>query len=233
MDQQNTTIWQFILQAGSVAGLISLPYTILQFRKRRPQFKFDFRASSGTFIMKDNLEQYHLLFDGYVKNQSLEPNSITNICYAVWGNKSRTKTLSYGGQPVSITMNPNSSKTKLDLPISFKSKESKHFQVEFDLVLQGSHDKALVEALEKISPESEMYAPKYQYRLTFKDVNENLFDDQGRIKSQKLIDLWWLLPNTFNKLKEGNPLPYIFHMLKILYFYVLFKLRRLISIAGF
>lgn len=233
MEQQQFSIWQLILQTGSISGLLTLFYTISHNLKKKPRFKFDFRVSSGTFIFKDNLEQYHLLFDGYVKNQSIEPNSITNICYAVWANKSRTKTLSCGGQPFLITLNPNSSQSSVDLPILFKPRESKHLRIEFYIVIQGTHDKKLVETVEKLSPTSEFYAPKYQYRLTFKDVNENLFDDQGRIKSQKLMDLWFLLPNTFNKLQNGNPLPYMGHMLKILYVYVIFNLKRLIGIIGF
>lgn len=233
MDQQNLTFWQVILQIGSISGLFTLFYTISQNLKKRPRFKFDFRASSGSYHFKDNLEYCRLIFDGYIKNQSIEPNSITNICYAVWGNKARTKTLSYGGQPCSIIMNPNSGKILIDLPISFEPREGKHFQIEFDVVLTGTHDKDIIKAVEKISLDSEFYAPKYQYRLTFKDTNENLFDDQGVIRSQKLMDLWFLLPNTFNKLKEGNPLPYGWHMIKIFWCYSLFKIRKFFAYFGF
>ena len=211
MGQQSLTFWNVILQIGSISGLFTLFYTISQNLKKKPKFKFDFRASSGSFHAQDNLEYYRLTYDGYIKNQSIEPNSITNICYAVWGNKAKTKTLSYSGQPCSITDSPNSKKTPLDLPLSFKPRESKHLKIEFDIVLTGTHDKGLVEAVEEVGQNPKLYLPKYQYRLTFKDVNENLFDDQGIIRSQKLIDFWWTLPNTFNKLKEGNPVPYIRH----------------------
>lgn len=233
MNQQNLTLWQVILQFGSISGLLTLFYTISQNLKKKPRFKFDFRSSSGTPHVKDNLEYYRLVFDGYIKNQSIEPNSITNICYAVWGNKARTKTLSYGGQPCSIVQNPNSEKVSLDLPISFKPREGKHFQIEFDVVLTGTHDKALVSATKPVFPGSNVHLPEYDYQLTFRDVNENLFDDSGTVRSEKLRDLWWLLPNTFNKLKEGNPLPYARHMLKIFWYYILFRIRRGIAFFGF
>lgn len=233
MDQQKITFWQIILQIGSISGLFTLFYTATQNLKKKPKFKFDFRSSSGASFNKDNLEYYKVTFDGYVKNQSIEPNSITNICYAIWVNKTRTKTLTYGGQPSSIILDPTSNKKLITLPISFKPNESKHLLIEFEVVLTGSHEKALVEAVEKVSDVYNLYLPKYNRYLTFKDVNENLFDDQGKIRSQKLIDLWWTLPNTFNKLKNGNPLPYIWHMMKIIQCYFLFKLRRLVAHIGF
>lgn len=214
-------IIDLVLKVGSISGLVSLPFTLKEHLNKRSKFKFDFRSSSAEIETRDNLEFYNAVFTGYVKNQSNEQNSITDIHYFVWGNRGRTKTLMHG-TGVTVFDAADRSK-KLPLPILFEAKEGKHLVVKFSVCLTGTDLKELVLARKEIKPGSFFTLPKYDFSLGFEDVNEVLFDDRGIVRSEQLIGLWWTLPNTFNKLKVGNPLPYLWHMLRILFTFVTYK----------
>lgn len=220
-----------VLKIGSVSGLASLMFTIQDQLKKRSKFKFDFRSHTGKITTHDNLEFYEIMFDGYVKNQSNEQNSITDIFYSVWGNKARTKTLANGmGAEI---LDADNQEKKIPLPILFEGKEGKHLIIKFSVCLTGTGVNELVRARRSVLEGSPITLPKYEFTLAFKDVDETLFDDKGKIRSQKLIDLWWTLPNTFNSLKTGNPIPYFWHMLKILLAYAAWKQRLALATIGF
>ena len=77
-----------------------------------------------------------------------------------------------------------------------------------------------------------MHLPKYHYELAFEDVLGNLFDQNGVLCNRRGMDLRWTLENTFEKLKDGNPLPFIWHWLRILTTDLVFAGRRLIRRLG-
>jgi hypothetical protein len=219
------------LKIGSVSGLVSLIFTIQNQIKKRSKFKFDFRSHAGRVTVHGNLEFYEIMFDGYVKNQSNEQNSITDIFYSIWGNKSRTKTLANGmGAEI---LDADDRDKKIPLPILFEAKEGKHLIIKFSVCLTGTHVNELIRARLPVQEGLPITLPKYEFTLAFKDVDETLFDDKGKIRSQKLIDLWWTLPNTFTSLKTGNPIPYFWHMFRILLAYLGWKLRLIFSAIGF
>jgi len=223
-------IIDIILKAGSISGLISLVFTIKDQIKKRSKFKFDFRGYSGKVSKKDNLEFYDIVFNGYVKNQSNEQNSITDIYYVIWQNKSRTRTLTNGMGAEIFDAN---SQDKLSLPLFFEAKEGKNLIIKFSVCLTGTHVKELVYSFRPIKEGSPFMLPKHDFTLAFKDVNEILFDDTGQFRSQKLMDLWWTLPNTFNSLKTGNPLPYFWHILQIFFSYICYKIKSFLIVIGF
>lgn len=220
-----------ILKVGSVSGLVSLVFTFRDQIKKRSKFKFDFRGSTGRAIMRDSLEFYDITFDGYVKNQSNEQNSITEIHYLIWGNKQRTRSLAHGtGAEIFDGTDPEK---KISVPILFEPKEGKHLVIKFSVCLTGTHVSELVRAQKPVKEGSMFMLPKHEFVLAFEDVNEILFDDKGQIRSVKLMDLWWTLPNTFIYLKSGNPFPYIWHMFKILAAYISFKVSSVFKKIGF
>ncbi|MDR3643251.1 MAG: hypothetical protein P4L74_06535 [Candidatus Doudnabacteria bacterium] len=222
-------IWPIILQIGSVSGLISLIYVIGQNVKKKKRFSFVFRGSAGGVTEKDNLEFYNLSFDGHIKNQSLEPNSIIEISYVIWDNGSRTRSLTNGiGAEVH-----DGNQNKISLPILFSPYEGKHLKINFQICLTGTHVKALVYSKKPVQPGAAFYIPKHEFHLLFTDINGNLFDEKGALRSQKLIDLWWTLPNTFERLKSGNPFPYLWHMVKIINYYLILQLRKFFRFFGF
>jgi len=152
MTSSNITRW--ILDAGSVSGLVALIYTVTQSLRRRPRFKFDFRGSNRQLFNKDNLEYCRFMFDGYVKNQSLDPNSLTAIHLVLWENKKRNRYLSFGHTPIEIVN--KGSDAKVRLPISFQPREGKHLTLTYEIPLTGTHDISLVHASRRLDLEEGM-----------------------------------------------------------------------------
>jgi hypothetical protein len=218
--------WTRILQIGSISGLLSLVFTISSHIRTRRRFSFGFRGSSGTAAIRDNIEFYDLKYLGQVKNESSEPNSIVQIGYVVWANKARTRCLSNG---INSVIKDHAS-VELHTPILFSPFEGKSLQIDFAVCLTGTHNREIVLARKDISKipgaTPGLSLPKHEYELVFTDINGRLFDHTGQLRSQKLIDLWWTLENTFRSLKRGNPLPYLWHMKKIFFTSLLFRIRR-------
>ena len=231
MDLDFSKIFAIILKFGSLAGIGSLIFNFTEHLKKRSRFKFDFRGSTGSLRTHENLEFYDIVFDGHVKNQSKEQNSVTEIFYLIWENKARTRFLTNGGG--ATILDGDDRTKKITLPILFEPKEGKHLIIKFSVCLTGTHVNELVRERREIAPGSAFTLPKYDFSLAFKDVDETLFDDMGQIRSQKLADLWWTLPNTFRKLKSGNPLPYLWHMMKIFFAFIGYKISSFVKRLGF
>jgi hypothetical protein len=230
MSTDISKILEVMYKVGSVSGLLSIIFTFRNQMRKRSKFKFDFKGSVGEHETRDELDYYNLTFNGYVKNQSNEQNSITEISYLIWGNKGRTKTLTNGGGAI-ILLGEDVQK-KISLPILFEAKEGKHLIIQFSICLTGTHVRELVQARKPVRQGSPYTLPEHEFSLSFKDVNEILFDDKGSIRSQKLINLWWTLPNSFNSLKMGKPIPYIKHMVKIMFTYLVHKIFSICQRLG-
>ncbi|MBI2066005.1 hypothetical protein HYT60_00665 [Candidatus Woesebacteria bacterium] len=227
-----TKVWSAILQIGSISGLITLIYTVLINRKNKPGFKFGFRGSSRQTFQKDKLEYCRFDYNGIIRNKSEKPNTITSINLVVWeNNKKRDKTLSFGHEPTSIL--DVSKNKKIRLPVNFKLKEARHFHLKYEIALTGSHDEQLIKEREPLPHSPFLSISKYDYKLIFEDVNENLFDDQGALRSREEINLWWTLPNTFKKLQNGNFLPFIKHYLHLQLVRLNFRIKRVFFNFGF
>jgi hypothetical protein len=172
------------------------------------------------------MEFYDLKYVGQVKNESSEPNSIVQIGYVVWANKARTRSLSNGINSVI----KDHSGVELHAPILFSPFEGKSLQIDFAVCLTGTHNREIVPARKDISQipgaTPGLSMPKHKYELVFTDINGRLFDHTGQLRSQKLMDLWWTLENTFRALKRGSPLPYLWHMIEIFVTSLLFRIRR-------
>jgi len=74
--------------------------------------------------------------------------------------------------------------------------------------------------------------PEHEYELAFEDVLGNLFDKDGLPRNRRGIDLRWTLDNTFEKLRDGNPLPLIWHWIRIASTDAVFFVRRLVRRLG-
>lgn len=232
IQQQGSDIIGVFGAIGSVAAFFGLVFKISQLRKQRPKFKIDPRSTMSGPREENGVLHAVFIFNVYVKNQSAESNTLTNIHYVVWADpKKRTRTLSFGGNPASITVNPDTeSGGRISLPISFGPNESKHLQIVFDVQLTGSHEESVFLATERTG---NFEHQKHSYKLMFKDTRENLFDDIGNLRSEKLIQAWWMLSGTFEALKRLNVFPYFWHVLKIGFTYLGFQLRKVLYFFGF
>lgn len=219
-----------LLKLGSLAGLVSLIFIIKKQVEKRPKFKFDFHGSRGTVTARDGMHFYDVEFIGHVKNQSTEQNSITTVFYVMWKNNSRTMTLTNGMN--AQVFDPDDNDKNIPLPILFKAKQGKHLRIKFSICVTGTGVGPLIAELEPVLPGSNVMVQKNKITLAFVDTNEIMFDERGHIRSKKLFDLWWTLPNTFSPLGSGNPIPYAKHMLRILVAYIHFKGRSLMIAVG-
>lgn len=220
---------KLILNIGSVAGLLSFFYTISDHRKKRTKFSFDFHGSSSGNYEKDGLEFAKFRWEGTTKNESLTENSIVEVDFIIWANKARTRSKTNG---MIFTIEDSNSKEKVSLPINFKPRESKKITLIADVVLTGSHNDELFKARKSVQPESPFVLPEHEWNLTFKDVSHNLFDERGVLRSQKLIDLWWTLPNATKDLNNGNIFPTLREYLKIFIAWIGYWVKRLFRFLG-
>jgi len=222
-------IYKVILEIGSFSGLLSILFTLREKSRKKPKFKYTFRGSSRENFTKDGHTYCRLTFMGDIKNQSSDPNSITNIYYAIWDGKNRTRTLAFGGEPEIETLPINQ---KQHLPMSFNSKETKRLSIQYEQIISGNQLEKILTEVTRVSAESHVYLPKYEPRLVFQDTNENIFEENGELLSRKLIDLWWTLPNSFESLKKGNPFPWLKHMWKILLNSTVHSITKIIYSIG-
>jgi hypothetical protein len=221
--------WQIITGAASVVTIVGLPYLVVSYRKRVPRFSFGFSGSAKSELKRDGLDMGRLQFQGSVRNQSLDPNSIEQIRLVIWKTKCRRGTHTFGYVPLEITENGIAQ----HLPLSFSARESKTLTLVYEIPLTGTHEAELFRALQPVAPDipgaplgATLYLPKYQYELAFKDVLGNLFDQDGLLRNEKGIGLRWTLENTFRQLKDGHPLPYARHLVSIFATDVVFFVRR-------
>jgi hypothetical protein len=220
---------KLILNAGSIAGLFSLFYTISEHRKKRAKFSFDFHGSASGNYEKDNLEFAKFRWEGTIKNESLTENSIVEIGFIVWANKARTRCRTNG---MIFTIEDSNSKEKISLPINFKPRESKKITIIGDILLTGTHNDALFKARRSVHLGSPFVLPENEWDLIFKDVSHNLFDEKGILRSQKLIDLWWTLPNATRGLNDGNIFPTLREYLKIFFTWIFYWIKRFFRFLG-
>lgn len=222
-------ILTLILNTGSIAGLFSLFYTISEHRKKRTKFSFDFLGSASGTYEKDNLEFARLRWEGTIKNESLTENSIVHIAYIIWANKNRTRAKTNG---MIFNIEDGNSKDKISLPINFKPRESKKVVIIADVVLTGTHNNELFKAIKPTQVGSPFVLPENEWNLTFKDTNHCMFDEKGIIRSQKLVDLWWTLPNATRDLNNGNLIPTIREYSKIFITWIGYWLKRISRFIG-
>lgn len=62
-------------------------------------------------------------------------------------------------------------------------------------IVQGTSDEQLVTAVKPVAPGSGFTIPKYDYQLTFTDINDNEFDEKGRLVNRDVINMNWTLEN--------------------------------------
>lgn len=212
--------FEILLKAGSLSGLLSFVYLIFQNLRRRPKFKIDFQGSHGKHFMKDNLHFFEFGYTGIIKNQSLDPNTVTKLYLAVWGNKQKTSSLRFGSSPLKIIDKTKGEEVRL--PIMFAPREAKTLSLTYQFPVKGTADEKIL--TEYIEVGNNAYLPKHTYEVCTEDTAENLYDNSGNPLNRREIDLRWTLPNTVRDLQKGKRLPLIKHNIGIakarLYFYV-------------
>ncbi|TAK04930.1 hypothetical protein EPO33_02940 [Patescibacteria group bacterium] len=213
-----------LLNVGSISGLFLLPYSVLQAIRKTPSIRFDMRGRSGTMVKDgDRVGKYRIAIAGTIKNKSDWPTSIVNVYLVVWHPKYKNATLRFGFNPDSV-IDPNSGQN-VAIPLRLDSCEAKRIDVVFHLETEGTADAKLLREYRSVAPGSPFVLSKYTYELVFEDIHGNFFDEKGASHSKKEIDLRWTLENTFHDLKNGNPLPYVWHIFRIWRAGVIYRLK--------
>jgi len=225
-----TNIWQIILNIGSISGLIALIYTIFQSLRKRPKFKFYFSGIHGQSSHEDKLEYYTFTFNGTLKNQSLDPNSIIRIFLVVWKNRKKNETLRFGHGGMTIKNNANNE--EISLPITFTPREAMALEIQCKFPVTGTSDDKLLREFVPVQPNSQFLLPKHEYELAFEDVNENLYDHKGTLCNREEIDLRWTLPNSTRNIHNGIYWPFISHKFKIIWTRIRFRWKIIFQSFG-
>lgn len=228
-DQPNNFV-QIITFLGALGGFLSAAYIIAQKMAKRPKFYFKSYAGGWSVKKVEEREILQISYEGILINRSDQSNSITEVTYTVWDDSSRYKSLSNGLFMGKYT--DKSDNVEKDLPIYFKEREAKKLKFFTEVPISGTHNIEIVRARKSIVPGSPMTMAKYEYEIGFRDASMIFFDKDGKIRSQEIMDLWWTLPNTFHALKKGNPFPYLKHMFTILYYWVVFHLKKVKHFFG-
>lgn len=221
-------IWQIVLNIGSIAGLLALVYTIFASLRRRPKFKFVSYHRSGRVIEINGVKYQRFEFTGFIKNQSLDPNTLIRVYLVVWANRRNNATLRFSCSGLKIFDNSNK---EISLPIRFLPKEAVELKIVFEFEYSGI-DKKLIEAVIPFKPSSTTLVYKYEYQLAFEDINENYFDQRGRLININEKNLRWTLSNAFKDYQQGNVKSFIKHRIKIVFAKILFKLKTLFQSLG-
>ncbi len=222
--------WNIIKDLGSIAGLIVLLFTIFQNVREKPKFKFDFSGRRGEPSIENDIEYYTYTFNGTLKNQSLSTNSICKIFLVVWKNQKKNETLRFGYGNSEIENKTNSEKLKL--PIIFRPREAIDIEIIFKFHVKNTPDEKLLSEFIPVQTGSQFLIAKHEYELAFEDVNENLYDEKGKLCNREEISLRWTLPNAEKKSSKSFVSPLQEHKLKILKSNVKFKFKLLLSIFG-
>ena len=223
-------IWQIILNFGSVSGLVVLIYLVFQNLRKRPKFKFDFSGQVRKLSTEGKLQYNSFTFSGTLKNQSLDPNSITKIYLLVWKDRKKNSTLRFGQG--GVAMKNKATNEEIKLPIAFPPREAIALEITCKFPITGTCDEKLLKEFIPIQPGSHFVLLKHKYELAFEDVNENLYDQKGNLCNREEIDLRWTLPNSTRDLQHGKFWPLIKHELKIFWTRLKFRLKNLLQFFG-
>lgn len=172
---------------------IALLISISQNISSRSQLEFSFSGKVGGSVIENNSLYYQFRHGGLIKNKSKEKNTITSINLVVWADDKKESTLRDGLGP--SWMVDNKTGEKIKLPLVIEGREAVDVDIFNKLFVQGTEDEKLLPARQPIAPGSLFTIPKYDYQLTFTDINGNEFDESGKLINRDVVDMKWTLSN--------------------------------------
>lgn len=131
--------------------------------------------------------------EGNLRNTFNTKKSLERIDYVFWKNKNIGSTYTNGYVIGEIKDLGMEDKPIIKLPIMFEPNESKHLSFEFKIPIENE------EMLKQTFPQKCTGVFCYfdsNLELNFKDANGNIFDENGELVSENLIDSVWVYPNS-------------------------------------
>ena len=181
-------IFNLVLKIGSLSGLASLVYLIVQNFRQSPSLQLELQGKSGKHYEVEGMHFYRFSWIGYVKNQSVSENTVIKFWLVVWRDRKKRGALrcGWGGLRVSTCA---ADAVLVELPIPFAPKAAKRLNVNFEIPVQGTSDERLLKEYIEIGPG--LCSPVHDYEVCVEDVGGNLFDATGRFLNREGIDLRW------------------------------------------
>lgn len=189
-------LFNVLLKVGSLSGLTSLVYLVIQNSRQSPCLQLERHSTSGEHYELDGKHFYRFSWTGLVKNQSLSANTVTKFWLVVWRDSKKRAALRYGWGGLRI-YSGSVDKVTVELPLFFASRTAKGLNIVFEIPVIGTPDERLLK--EHVEIRSGLYRPVHEYEICVEDVSGNLFDATGRYLNRKGIDNRWRL--------EGNAAP--------------------------
>jgi|SRR3989344_1498319 len=220
-------IWQVrkIFYIIPFALLISISQNL----SSRSQLEFSFSGTAGGPIIENNELYYQFRHGGMIKNKSKEKNTITNISLVVWEDDKEESTLRDGFGP--SWMIDNRTGEKIKLPLVIEGREAIDVDIFNKFLVKGTSDEQLVSARKPVAPGSPFTLPKYDYQLTFTDINDNEFDERGKLINRDVVNMNWTLDNYCGKI-HYKFLPCLTQKAKIVDSKIMFKIKNLFHWFG-
>ena len=164
-----------------------------------------------------------------IKNKSKEKNTITNINLVVWEDDSKTKTLRDGFGP--SRMIDNRTGEEIKLPLVIEGREAVDVDIFNKIYIKGTSDEKLLVARKPVVFGSLFVLPKYDYQLTFTDINYNEFSEDGKLINRDVVDMNWTLENYCGEV-NCKFFPCLKQKIKIVDCKIMFKIKTLFHWLG-
>lgn len=186
----NASLVQGILNAGAVAGLISIFLEVHQGRRNRPAFAYTFEGhQTVNFQDRQHPHSCDARFQGIIRNVSLNPNTIARIFLVVWDDNklNHPKRLSTGVKSV----RNRATGELLPLPLRMEPRDALSVEIIFELGLTDSNGQPSYDGQLLLSAAHD----RPGHVMLFEDAAGNYFDQAGRMLSRTLMDLYTTLLN--------------------------------------
>lgn len=220
--------WDYVIKLGSVAGIIGLFYAVQVNRRQVPGFKWIFEGRVISPFVRDGVQYAKWEFQGILKNLAQQHNTVVRLFIAVWSDKKKNSTLSFGHNATEISDIGIGSKQDVSLPLYLGPRESRRLKIVFEAPITGTeHEKLLNELTSRKVGQIELNFPKHNYIFLIEDTAGNMFDFSGAFMSRELIDAWWTLSN-YSK----QPSRYLSRLVVIRWLLIARFWKRVVAWAG-
>jgi hypothetical protein len=183
-------LFDIVLKIGSLSGLTSLVYLVVQNSRQSPCLQLERHSTTGQHYEANGAHFYRFSWGGYVKNQSLSGNTVTKFMLIVWRDSKKRAALRYGWGGLRMSVG-SADAVPIELPIPFEARSAKLLNIVFEIPVIGTSDERLLKEHIEVCPG--LYQAVHEYEVCVEDVSGNLFDPSGRYLNRNGIDIRWRL----------------------------------------
>ncbi len=162
-------------------------------------------------------------FEGDVTNVSSEPMYLQNLHYVLWRNENLGRVWNEGYGLGTFYIVDGDARATTTMPLLFQANESKRIAWMRDIDVS---DEETYMAYAERTGKGDFTWNKNTPVILTEDTRRNIFDAEGYLVSQNVIDAWWLYPNN-RTLKEK-----IIASTDIAWKILIWKVQRLLALTS-